>query len=254
MTFCTVKLSVVKGQINEKFLMWFVGFFEGDGYTSIANRGDLALGITQKDPQILFLIRNSLNVGKVHKQGKNTFRFIVQSESEILVILNILNGKLQLNHRNKQIYLFISAYNKRYNTNIKHYVSIKPLNLDNAWLSGFVDAEGCFSVQLFKKNYLFRIRFILGQKNEFELLNRIKILLSNGSIEHKSDNFYTYVLDGLKNVALLFSYFDRFPLKSQKAKSYKKWVSLYYSLKNKDHLKSRKRARMSALSRKINQK
>lgn len=44
----------------------------------------------------------------------------------------------------------------------------KPENepsLNNAWLSGFTDAEGCFTVSI-KSSISFAIRFILSQKHE----------------------------------------------------------------------------------------
>ena len=44
----------------------------------------------------------------------------------------------------------------------------KPENepsLNNAWLSGFTDAEGCFTVSI-KSSIGFAIRFILSQKHE----------------------------------------------------------------------------------------
>lgn len=64
------------------FLTWFVGFAEGDGSFIITSRGNLQFVITQntRDVQVLDLIKNTLKIGKVIKQGSNTSRFVVQDK------------------------------------------------------------------------------------------------------------------------------------------------------------------------------
>jgi hypothetical protein len=53
--------------------------------------------------------------------------------------------------------------------------------LDDAWLSGFTDAEGCFSIKVANAKGLFYVSvlFILDQKNEEKALNNIALLFSD---------------------------------------------------------------------------
>jgi LAGLIDADG endonuclease len=55
-------------------------------------------------------------------------------------------------------------------------IPVKP-SLRDSWLSGLTDAEGCFSVNIYKgsnKNKYCRCRYILDQKDTRELLLYIK--------------------------------------------------------------------------------
>jgi hypothetical protein len=66
-------------QPSPEFLNWFIGFSEGDGSFVKAKDGNYRFTITQHsdDRQVLDYIQRELNIGKVERNGKNAFRFIV---------------------------------------------------------------------------------------------------------------------------------------------------------------------------------
>ena len=56
----------------------------------------------------------------------------------------------------------------------------KEPNLNDAWLSGFTDAEGCFHIYIGNKKVKYYVRplFILDQKKEENVLNKIALLFN----------------------------------------------------------------------------
>jgi len=68
-----------------EFLIWFIGFAEGDGCFSITSRKNLHFFITQGTPNfyVLQLIQKTLGFGRVIKQGKRTYRFIVEQKIDL---------------------------------------------------------------------------------------------------------------------------------------------------------------------------
>ncbi len=232
--------------LSKDWLNWFIGFTEGDGSFIIDSRNNLQFVITQKDMKILEMIKNTLNFGRVIKQGKLTYRYIVEQKILIELLILIFNGNMLLPSRIKRFKVFLEMFNKKAIKGkiiLSQIDYIKPENgpsLNNAWLSGFTDAEGCFSISI-KKTTGFSIRFILSQKHESNLtfFSKLILLFSAGNIEnHYHHDNYSYVIGGLKNCSKLIesNYFEKFNLKTNKYNSYLLWKELYFKLLNKDHL------------------
>ncbi|KAG2219169.1 hypothetical protein INT45_008344 [Circinella minor] len=168
------------------FKYWFIGFTEGDG-SFIVNkngyfpRGDtrgasppsLEFKVTQSstDAQILFYIKKELGFGSVSVQDK----------------------KNKTHH--------FRAFNKAYNMDIKFIQNNKNPTLDNAWLSGFSDAEGCFTVNVIKRSETYnqvQVRYILSQKGELELMTKIAEMFNVINKDHFNE-------DGLNRVKNLMN-------------------------------------------------
>ena len=87
-------------KFDNKFIEWFIGFFEGDGSLYITPEGYLEFKITQSsnDVKVLFFIKKTLGFGSVQKQSKlsNTHYFRVRKKEHIFILINLLNGNLFL--------------------------------------------------------------------------------------------------------------------------------------------------------------
>ena len=111
--------------------------------------------------------------------------------------------------------------------------------LNDGWLSGFTDAEGCFSITVKKKrkNHYVEARFILDQKCRSDLdiaiLYQISTLFINlkdtevnksVKLRSKTDNVYriTVQCNDIKklNSTLIINYFTRFRLITSKHNSF----------------------------------
>lgn len=232
--------------VSSSFLEWFVGFVEGDGCFTVTSRNDLSFVITQstEDIQVLYKICNTLGFGSVITQGPRTSRFVLQNLGDLFKILLILNGNLMLPSRQKKFRKFLDAFNqkvfkrKKYGTVSYIQAQYFP-SLNDAWFSGFVDAEGCFSVSFLRGSSIYRIRCVVRQKGRenLPLLSSFILMFHTGSIEaHSKDHNYSFVISGKENCSQIFPYFENFPLKTKKAESYQLWKQIHQHLLDQDHL------------------
>lgn len=254
-------------QIPDNWLTWFIGFVEGDGAIQTFGKNTrVRFVLTQKESNILFHIHKTLGIGSVKHfpQGtsgnKNDFyRLIVDNQSQILLLALLFNGNLALTHRIKQLSLWINVLNKKFGENtiifIEKAVSI---TLQDAWLSGFTDAEGCFNVSItsnarYALGHVIKMRFILDQKDEV-ILNIIKDLFGFGKVTLRSKTIdtYRYTATGFKNMNDITSYFNKHQLLTKKALSYDNWLLIYNIIINKDHLNEEGLAQVRKIQKEIN--
>lgn len=263
-TFFTIQYEKL---LNKKapdfyFLTWLIGFSEGDGCFIVAKRGEISFVITQStnDIHILYMIQKILGIGQVIKQGSTTSRFVVQDKKGLFLIASLFYNNLITYDKIVKFRLFLSAlniYNKKGTLTfpeIKSKKSYKILpTLEDAWLSGFTDSEGCFSVSIKKKG--FNICFDIAQKHKenVKILEHLQFLFNAGKVySHSVKNVYYYRITGLQNVTKIFPYFDSYTLRSKKIKSYILWKDLHKKISNKDHLNITLRDSLIVLSKKVN--
>lgn len=135
---------------SDTFLSWFIGFVEGDGAFIVNHRRELSFVVTQglQNVQVLYQIQNILNMGNVIKQGPRVLKFIVNKTSEIELLILLFNGNIILPTRKIQFNKFLLAYNSKKRESIKYLTYNNLPSLDNQWLLGFTEAEGCFTINL----------------------------------------------------------------------------------------------------------
>jgi hypothetical protein len=232
------------------FLEWLTGFAEADGSWQVHTRGTCAFIITQNssDRQVLDYIRINLGFGSVIKQGKSTHRFVVQDKRGLVLLTHLFNGNVVLITR-KTTFLhfldgvnnYISRGNTSFNRIIPYHRTVFP-RLNDAWLSGFTDGEGCFTVSIVKNCKAFTIIFILSQKWDANkiILEHIASLFGFRSgcvVKHSEPYVWEIRVNGVNNCRIIFDYFSKYPLRSQKIDSYHIFIELQMRLSNKEHLK-----------------
>lgn len=230
-------------KLDDKFKWWLIGFSEGNGHFGVDKRGYLVFKITQSsvDSQVLFLIKKELTFGSVTKQSKlnNTHQYRVRDKESLMKIINIFNGNLITKAKIDQFNNFLEAFNYKYNTNIVYLECNKKVTLDNAWLSGFTDAEGCFTCSAFlnklTNKHIVTVRYVISQKDDKEFSQYLAELISGYITYVKSYNGYNTVVNHGK-LNIILNYINDFPLKTKKHISYLRWLEVYNLVKNKEHL------------------
>jgi hypothetical protein len=243
------------------FLIWFIGFTEGDGSFIVAKKGNLSFVIIQdtRDIQLLYMIQKELGLGKVIKQGKTTSRFIIQDKLGLYLIALLFNGNLVIPTKKEsfqKFLLFLNKYNQKGSLQFPHiHFQFTPLfpTLNDSWISGFIDSEGSFSVSIKKKG--FNICFDIAQKsieNKY-ILDHLKLLFLVGKVySHYVKGVYYYRISGVKDVMKIDPYLEKNRLRSKKLKSYILWKDLQNRLLNKEHLNSTLRDSLKVLASKVN--
>jgi hypothetical protein len=259
------KIYPNRSKPTQSFLEWFIGFTEGDGSFIITNRRSLQFVITQSsaDVQVLYYIMQNLGFGKVIQQSKSnkTHRFIVQDIAHIFLICLIFNGNMVFFTRNSRFLTFLSVYNDlalrmKFNLNMINPIldTLLP-TLQDHWIAGFTDAEGCFSLSLLSNSIGYRLRFVISQNWEVNksVLLHISSLFGVGTISpHFAPNHWVFIVNGVKNTNHILPYFDTYVLNSKKKESYYLWKQLRIQLINGDHLNSESRSEMVKLAKCIN--
>lgn len=264
---------------NDNWLYWFIGFIEGDG-AILEHKGRCRLVITQKDPKVLISIQNTLAFGQVKKFGKYS-RFIVEDNKNCLLLYLLLNGHLVLNHRINQLFKWYLSLTNAARLKIESFSlmeipllnnSVASPSLNNSWISGFTDAEGCFSIVIEKnrkKEEIVKARFILDQKNEENALNIISTLFSPITVklkgfpvkirkgnEKKGNNVFRLSIScsdiNNPNSMLIRNYFSNFNLKTSKGDSFFIWCTVLDLILGKQPLNTEQIYEIRKLAKKIN--
>lgn len=125
--------------------------------------------------------------------ANSTHRFVVQDKASVWLLCQLFNGNLVFPVRQAKFLAFLTAFNRYTSTGSLRLPTILPIlstvlpTLQDAWLLGFTDSEGCFTVSLLSNSVAFRIRFILSQKwdeNRVVLLHIISLLGVGDLVAH----------------------------------------------------------------------
>lgn len=269
-----------KNPIDNNWLAWFIGFSEGDGAIfSDKNNSRIRFILTQKEGDILYHIQKTLGFGKVYYYQSNNYlnkaslsfqsggrhgtkngyyRWIVGDYNSLVLLANLFNGNLAINHRVEQLSKWIQYINNKETNSIVFKKEVVKITLNDSWLSGFTDAEGCFNVSMtansrYLLGFVVKIRFLLDQNCEI-ILSSIRDLLDFGSVKLRSDTKKTYRYDGTgyNNMIKISEYFNKFPLKSKKVESFNKWSIVLNMISNKQHLTTEGLEIIKKLKKEIN--
>jgi hypothetical protein len=238
---------------DQSFLEWFIGFFEGEGswQTRINNeikpkRRELSIVISQKEKKILTLIQKTFGFGQVNSfktKHSRYWRWLVYKKNHIECLALIFKKNLILHKRQNQYKDWIRSGQSigmfqwfSFENHFKTHVA-----LNNAWLSGFLDAEGCFyaKTRQTKRDFLIigiEQKWILNQKDTTQL---DKVIFEQILLLFQSKNkvysfrrttrscFIEISVGSIASQKLMINYLNKYPLKTIKKNAFFKWFQLY---------------------------
>jgi hypothetical protein len=115
-------------------------------------------------------------------------------------------------------------------------------NLSPWFITGFSDAESCFSIKIQendKLNTKWRVRpvfSIILHKKDVLLLEAIQNNLGVGKILKNGKNAIMYSVDSIKEMAIIINHFDKYPLITQKLSDYLIFKECFEIIKQGKHL------------------
>ena len=115
-------------------------------------------------------------------------------------------------------------------------------NLNPWFLTGFVDAEGSFTLGISRNKYCKtgwsnRLFFqIVLHKRDVEILERIQNYFCVGKIYKLGSQSNILHISSIKDLEVVFNHFDKYPLVTQKLADYNLFKLAYNIIINKEHL------------------
>ena len=248
------RTNINEEQISNAWLIWFIGFSEGDG-AFLTYKNICTFVLTQKEETILQHIKSTLNMGTVKNFGKFS-RYIIRDNESINILISLFNGNIVLDKRKVQLRKWYDIQNiSEINNNIM-------LTLNDAWISVFIDAEGCFNVTLFKRKamalgYQVKLRFMIDQKDSLNTMLYLKNLLNlfltfRKKVKNNIGQMHRIESNSFIKVPLIIKYLDEFNLKTKKKESFNKWKTVYYMVLKKEHLNPAGLENIRILSKQVN--
>lgn len=230
-----------------QFLQWFIGFSEGDGSWIVSGQRCFFF-LVQADRRVLLRLRSTLGFGTVAAHGRY-YRFSVTRLPHLRLLVILFRGRLVLAKVRQRFAAFARALGV---TSGDFPVALP--TLQDGWLAGFIDAEGCFSIALSRDGrralgWRLRPRFMLYQ-NESEVLDHCRRLLDSGRVRQRSaGQDYTLTLDSHRPLGRLLAYLAAFPLRGAKQLDLDRWRRIWRALDQGHHRDPRHFRRLLALSR-----
>lgn len=119
-------------------------------------------------------------------------------------------------------------------TNIPYIDNNFVPSLQDGWLSGLIDAEGCFNITPFKRKamtlgYKVKFRFKIDQSeslNEMIILKDIlHLILTHRKFKKGAiGSMHRIETSSFNKLLLVINYINTFPLKTKKKQSFDKWL------------------------------
>nr|YP_010555402.1 LAGLIDADG endonuclease [Ramaria cf. rubripermanens]UYR22150.1 LAGLIDADG endonuclease [Ramaria cf. rubripermanens] len=240
------------------FSYYLTGLIEGDGTIIVPktersikgrlNYPSIQIVFHLKDLPLALLIHKNLGHGSIsRKKGVNAYILTINDIEGLILIVHLINGKL----RTPKIYAFQNLIDWLNNKNSK--LNLKKQEIDssnlmsNSWLSGFIEADGHFSVRtsMASRYPKLECKFELSQRqidhngrNNLYFLENIAIFLLTvvKSIRMDRPNpQYRIRTTSLRGNIVLEDYFNRFPLFGTKYLDYKDWLDVLNFFKLGEH-------------------
>jgi len=219
------------GDLTQAYL---VGLFEGDGFFSISKNGkyltyELGIELSIRDVQLIYKLKRLLGVGVVSFRKRDTIEMVtlrIRDKDHLKKIILPIFDKYPMFSNKQYDYLrfrdallsgiILSADLPEYSR------SNEPLNtVDSiintfyfpAWLVGFIEAEGCFSVYKQREDS-FVASFDISQTSGEIIISAIRKYLSfTTTIYLDKTNCYKLKVTSARSIENVIKFLDRAPLK-----------------------------------------
>lgn len=242
------------------FLEWFVGFVEGDGCfeSRLAEGGPrFSLTIKQVDAPLLYKIKAGLGFGTVRKIEGNLYRFVVEDQTGIKRLFALFNGNLvfpKVRHRYETLWV----NQRNFWPDFKLSKQVVFPSLKTAWLSGFTEAEGCFSAGFHKSRGRVQLKqkFTLTQKDvvgEKHILDKIRDLFeSDTKLSKPKKHCFRVEISSLESQQVLVNYFNTFCFQGKKKITAFRWWRIFLLRSSKEHYEIANQAKVKRLVNSLN--
>lgn len=206
----------------------------------LINKKKITITFSESDYNLAVFLKESLSYGQIYKiKDKKAYNWIIGKKIDVIHFLNLINGHLRTEYKLTQIHENMPSF---IDSNYQQKPSTSPL-LDNGWLAGFTEAEGCFYTQILtrRKNPEIRLHFKFGLKDN-TVLYQLKetfggsVFKRNHITTTSSCSSYYWSTTSFKAAQKVVIYFKERSLQGSKWLSFLKWHHILLLVLNKKHL------------------
>uniref|UniRef100_UPI0022FD4E53 hypothetical protein n=1 Tax=Pseudofabraea citricarpa TaxID=1664388 RepID=UPI0022FD4E53 len=245
----TVNSIKIESKANnaEYIKMFWVGLMDGYGSIQVNHRRmkslqyRLVIKLSYLESNYNMLLNIARTIGGIVRIVNNKeVLWVVDKKETILSIINILSVYPPLTSRLTCQLEFLKVCLK--NNSVKNYLNNRKLKYKNqlniieqfskdntmssyfpSWLSGFIEAKGCFSIRI-NKNHSFSIE----QNEDFYLLEKIRVFF-NLSVRVRNLHKKKFFLETYKKETLnrIISHSTNYPLLGEKSQSLYKFIKVF---------------------------
>lgn len=239
-----------KNQINQ----FFIGLLEGDGTITVDQirnnfRIRIVISLKQHTYNITMLnkLKMSLGVGNV-SCNKKYVTLLISSKKDVQIVFDLIskypllqsrkicqfNFALDCLNRKFDVNSFITERNNKYFNQVE-IIKLSSIKWSNSlpiyfpcWVSGFIEAEGHFSLLRSHQGGIKKHQFQIGQNYDGYILEMIRTLFESShkiTQDKRSINpHFRISIGGFVSKNVKYKHFDKYPLQGEKIITYKKWV------------------------------
>ena len=275
-TFHFNHISYVKARrySNLHFAPYLAGLIEGDGHIAVHDkntqkkeyRPKIIIAFNIHDKPLADKLSAELKVGRIITRSEaGHVLWQILAKHEVLKIINLINGHMRT-PKIEALHRAIRWINEKDNSKIP-LLNLNSSSLEsNSWLSGFVDADGCFAITVYdrkkngvflrtsvqtsfrlevKQNYSREVTLEQGGSSFFHIMSEIAsfftVNLYSRTRKTEDKTFYVFVAvaQNYRSLEILRKYFENYPIYSSKYLAYKDWClvqDLHKGSLNKDKL------------------
>ena len=213
---------------------YLVGLFEGDGFFAITKNGKyltyvLGIELSIRDAKLIYKLKSLLGVGVVSTRKRGDIEMIslrIRNKNHLInFILPIFDKYPMFSNKQYDYLRFRNAllsgiiYSKdlpeytRSNEPLNNVNSIISADYFSAWLVGFIEAEGCFSVYKIKDDYLVA-SFDVCQTDSDIIISAIREYLSfTTSIYSDKTNCFKLKVSSVRSIENIIKFLNKTPVK-----------------------------------------
>jgi len=264
-------------KFNSLFCSYITGLIEGDGTIIVpktlrspsgqANYASIEIVFDVRDLPLAIVIQRELGFGSISQSNKvNSCRLTIKNAAGLATMVELMNGYL----RTPKIIMFnrlIGFLNQKYPTlHLSEKKEVDKSALDsNAWLAGFIDADGNFSVNFNSVSIACcEFRLVQSSVNHLNLSQRdlmyslskfLNVKLSENTRKEWPGYLEYAVRTGSKksNEILVF-YLERYSLFSSKYLNYKAYKEVFDMIIKKEHLTKKGKKKIDLIKEGMNNK
>ena len=197
------------GNSNEDivFKQWLAGLIDGDGCFLLSKKGYASLEITMdiRDERVLQTVKNVYGGSIRLRAGVNALRYRLHHKQSLICLIVDVNGQIRNPRRLLQLNSILAIYN------VDAKFSEK-LTFDNAWLSGFFDADGTIAIN--SSNW--QLSISASQKTPEILMPLTELYEGHIYMDRAGNGSYKWYVTKKEHILKLLEYFKLQPCRSAK--------------------------------------